>query len=381
LDNNALEQIILNLIELKQEGGYWDFKREWHKNKNDLLHDIICMANNLENKDCFIIIGVDKSNNFAIKDIKNDLNRKNTQKMVDFLRDKNFAGGLRPTVYVESILIGETTIDVIIIKNDCNTPYYLIKNYDGVNANNIYTRVMDTNTPIDKTADIDKVEYLWRKHFRLDESPLERVKYYLSKPKDWINSPTESSSIEYYKYAPEFTIEHIYDESKNGYDFFIFAQTNYQPRWYNIIISYHQTIIFSYDGISLDSAWYFTIAPDIDGIALDNQNGWDIRFQYFIKNSLEYIIHQYFYKNDNNLERASYKKFIKYILVFETEKEKEDFKLFIQTYKNKFKELVNKKISPYVPKIKWLDEEVFKTDFRNALALQDMLEEFRLQNN
>ena len=52
---------ILDLILLKQEGSYWDFKREWYfqDKKADLLHDIICMANNLSNRDAYIIVGVD----------------------------------------------------------------------------------------------------------------------------------------------------------------------------------------------------------------------------------------------------------------------------------------------------------------------------------
>lgn len=50
------------MIEKKIKGGYWDFKKCWHSNKTDLLHDIICMANNIENKDACIIIGVSYSN-------------------------------------------------------------------------------------------------------------------------------------------------------------------------------------------------------------------------------------------------------------------------------------------------------------------------------
>ena len=40
---------ILELISLKQEGAYWDFKKEWYEEgkQPDLLHDIICMSNNL----------------------------------------------------------------------------------------------------------------------------------------------------------------------------------------------------------------------------------------------------------------------------------------------------------------------------------------------
>lgn len=48
-------QEIYELISYKQEGAYWDFKKEWYAEGKlaDLLHDIICMANNMENRDAF----------------------------------------------------------------------------------------------------------------------------------------------------------------------------------------------------------------------------------------------------------------------------------------------------------------------------------------
>lgn len=61
-----IENEIKQLISLKQEGGYWDFKKQWYVSgdagKRSLLIDIICMANNLENRDAYIIIGVDEAN-------------------------------------------------------------------------------------------------------------------------------------------------------------------------------------------------------------------------------------------------------------------------------------------------------------------------------
>lgn len=76
---------ILDLILLKQEGSYWDFKREWYfqDKKADLLHDIICMANNLSNRDAYIIVGVDEENDYSFSSVKSDPNRKNTQQLVD----------------------------------------------------------------------------------------------------------------------------------------------------------------------------------------------------------------------------------------------------------------------------------------------------------
>ena len=153
---------IVSLISLRQEGDYWDFKREWYneKQKSSLLHDIICMANNLVNRDAYIIIGIDEEDAYSVRDVQNDPNRKNTQMIVTFLRDKKFAGDIRPTVYVESIEMAKGTIDVIVIKNSTNTPFYLKNRFEQVLDSHIYTRVQDTNTAKDSSADIHHVEYL-----------------------------------------------------------------------------------------------------------------------------------------------------------------------------------------------------------------------------
>lgn len=100
---------ILNLIELKQEGSYWDFKKQWYEDghEGDLLHDIICMANNLVNREAYIIIGVDEEKDYCAYDVDNDSHRRTTQNLVDFLRDKKFAGDVRPLVTVEPCKICE----------------------------------------------------------------------------------------------------------------------------------------------------------------------------------------------------------------------------------------------------------------------------------
>lgn len=71
---------VLQLISLKQEGSYWDFKGECYpkgkEKRADLVHDILAMANNLENRDAYIIIGIDEENNFAPFDLLKGKNRK-----------------------------------------------------------------------------------------------------------------------------------------------------------------------------------------------------------------------------------------------------------------------------------------------------------------
>ena len=160
------------------------------------------------------------------------MDRRNTQQIVDFLREKNFASSIRPTVYTRQVCLWGKTIDVIVIKNDRNTPYYLKSKYQDVRANHVYTRVMDINTPKDKSADRTHIESLWKKSFHLDAGPLERVTHYLTFPDAWDHSPIETHSIQYYRYYPEYTIEKIEDLHRNGYEYYLFNQSDSRPRQY-----------------------------------------------------------------------------------------------------------------------------------------------------
>ena len=93
---------IQRLIALETEGDYWDFKEMWHNNKASLLHDIICMANNQVGRDAYIIFGVSDSKSqdgVKVKGVQ-QAGRKDQQHLIDFLRDKKFAGGVRPPVYL-----------------------------------------------------------------------------------------------------------------------------------------------------------------------------------------------------------------------------------------------------------------------------------------
>ncbi len=375
-----LKQEILDLIELKQEGPYWDFKKEWysHNKKADLLHDIICMANNLENKDSYIIIGVDEQDDYKLNSVGDDTNRKNTQMIVDFLKDKKFAGGIRPTVYVETITVEDKDIDVIVIKNSYNTPFYLIERYQNIIANNIYTRVMDTNTPKDKSADIHHVEYLWKKRFRLISTPLERIKYYLEKADDWLDSPTNWDTVKKYnKYFPEFTIEYTLEDDGNAYQYYLFNQTDITPHWREIRLFYHQTLLAKLEGVCLDGCRYFTPTPLTDGISLGRHHRRDVVFKYFIKDTLRYTIHQFYYDPSIDDERIAHEKFKSCILIFESEDEKEAFKEYALSIWHLHEQYSNNIWLPYFPKIEGYIMEEFEKQYKNVQILKRMFDEFK----
>ena len=185
--NSNLEREIFGLISLKQEGGYWDFKEKWHTNKARLLLDIICLANNVENTDGYLIFGV--TDQGEICGVGNDENRKNQENIITFLRNKKFVGGVRPKVSLHILRADEHEVDVLRVANTVHTPYYLVENFRDqdscVRANYIYTRILDTNTPIDKSADILHVEYLWKKRFGLTSIPIDRLYYGLLDCSAW----------------------------------------------------------------------------------------------------------------------------------------------------------------------------------------------------
>ena len=379
-DLYELRKEIISLILLCQEGSYWDFKKEWHGNKGDLLHDIICMANNISNRDAYIIIGIDEENDFCPFDISHDPNRKNTQKIVDFLKDKKFAGGIRPVVHVQELNYLNAVIDVVIVKNSRNTPFFLSEQFEKVRANNIYARIMDTNTPIDKSADINYIEYLWKKRFRLDETPLEKINYYLQSPSDWVDTGDEQEFKQFYTYCPEFTIRHDQDRSKTGYEFYLFGQVNHTPHWYTITLCYHQTALEQFQGIALDGGRCFVVAPAREYLSLRDAFNVDARYAYFVNGSLRCSLLFYFLSRESNQESYQYHTFIKSVLIFDSEDEKISFDNYVKQNQALYYKLCNEydvSTLPSFPSLPGYNVDAFKDDYISSMVLKQMLVNFR----
>lgn len=371
---------ICALVAMHQEGTYWDFKKEWYGKEKDVdqLIDIICMANNLENRDAYIIIGVDEENDYAIQDITIDKNRRNTQMITDFLRGKKFAGDFRPVVTVEQICIYDGVVDVIIVHNSLNTPFYLKESYKGVRANHIYVRLQDSNTPIDQSADLNQVEYLWKKRFGLLSTPLEKVKIYLRNPIDW-EKGFSTEDIRYYKYAPEFTIEHTYeaDDGRQGYEYYLFAQTDCRPHWCEIRIFYHQTVLTQMGGVFLDGGRYFTTIPETDGVSISKSFGWDVSYKYLVKGSLKYLVHEFYYEDDGDEARHAHDEYENCILIFNTEAEHHGFNHYVYKNWHRKEEFASDIRMPYFESIESYVMDVFKEQYRNVQILKNMLRKYR----
>lgn len=374
---------ILELISLKQEGAYWDFKKEWYGERklSDLLHDIICMENNLENRDAYIIIGIDEENDYCVNDMTNAENRKSTQMLVDFVRNKKFVGGIRPRVMVETMQLETSTIDIIVIKNGYSTPYVLEEPYRGMNANNIYTRVMDSNTPKNKTAEISHIEYLWKKRFRLLMAPLVQVFYYLLNREEWEDVPEDGSiTCQYYKYSPEYIIEHFRCDDRDGYEYYLFSQSDSRPHWYNINVKYHQTTLFSTIGAGLDGGRYFTNVSCTDFLFDDWRHEGNVCFKYYVNGTKEMILQDFFCDYDSHEAMYAREQFEKCILIFLSDAEKESFKEYAAMKWSERQNFLEDVRLPHIELPSTYQKDAFIEDYKNAIVLKKMLEDYRTYN-
>ena len=157
---SPLNSTIVELIRSRKEDSYYDFKEIPHHDNEALLHDILCLSNNTENKDAFLIIGV--TDNYSVIGVDEEWCSNN---IFDFIKSMHFAGDHIPDISVEEIYYKCKKLIVIVCKSSKHVPFYLTERYKGINANQIYTRIGDTNTPKNKSANYSDVEKLWRIHF------------------------------------------------------------------------------------------------------------------------------------------------------------------------------------------------------------------------
>ena len=295
------------------------------------------------------------------------------------MKDKKFAGDIRPVVKVENIQLDEGVIDVIVVTNDNNTPYYLKETYGKVLANHIYTRIQDTNTPKDRSADIDKVEFLWRKRFGLTTNILEKMELYISDAANWTNGPY-GENFKFYNLFPEFTMSYDFeDDQLPQYAFYAFNQYDTTVYFRQLELKYHQTLLNVIDAVSIDAGRFFTPCPVNDSIVIDNIQE-EILFKYFEKDSFLYKLINFFCQQERTQGFVMARtKFFKIVLLFENDVERFEFKKFVQNNWNNKEEYESGITTEHIPQIEGLKKDAFKKEYKNGIILNRMLEKFRKQ--
>ncbi|MCH1964647.1 ATP-binding protein [Paeniclostridium sordellii] len=373
LDKLKIE--VINLIDSKREGEYWDFKQKHHKNKDDLLHDIICMANNRADRDGYIIFGIEDAT-FEIIGVNEDENRKNQQQIIDFLKDKKFVSGIRPIIELKTLNIRNKEIDVLIIKNTTDTPYYMVESFQKIRSNYIYTRVGDTNTPKDKSADINHVEYLWKKRFLLNRPPLQQIENKIQYKDEW----KYEDRVYYNIYNPQFKICIIEDTNckLRNPEFYAYPMVNSTVKYGILEVKHYETNLYKREIISLDGSRLTVPTPERESLRLGKYKS-NYIFRYLIKDSLDFKILQFLLEEDNHETQNTYKRFCKVILVFDTELEKDNFIKYIQENRATIDRLIDEDEDSY----DWLDinfsreKKIVEERLKTGFALNKMLEDFR----
>ena len=346
LTNQEIEDIVREFFYQGTEGEYWDFKEkpyfyegqskeEKNKKKNDLLHDIICMANNLSNRDAYIIMGI-QDKPIKITGVKQFSNKWTQEKYQDFLQNLTWAGDMIPTVEFRTINDGD--LDVLIIKKSNKIPFYITKKYSKVRENQIYVRKGSKNTAIDNQAEIGDIEKLFEFRFGLTPFPKERVINYITDHDHWteMKGNYETRSW-YYEKFPEYTMELVDDPQNDELRAPVYAliHPNVRTTWEILRIKYHQTILLEFTSHYIDEYRGFSVQPKYNFLKMSN--GFEniklnSTYYYYLHDSIEIKL-MYLLKELLEQDGDAWRRHLSLIPIFYSDDERKAIEVYIEENK------------------------------------------------
>lgn len=367
---------IKNLIDSQSEGDYWDFKEKWHKDNERLLHDILCFANTIHDRDCFLIIGVSDIGEIIGID---EENRKKQADVLDLLSNTVFAGDNVPEIELNTIKIANKEIDVLTIFNSYIVPYYLkskSKKYNNIKEGYIYTRIGDKNTPINQNASIHQVEMLWKKRLGLTQPPLIQIANRLENKLEWVQNEDTYYNI----YKPEFKLVEEYEDDYDKGEFYIYSQYNSKFMYKNLKIMCNETILKKFQLVVLDSGIYKTPVPQwgytgYDKFSINNK----FTYKYFLKDSIDYKLQKFFFDMEDSEEAYAKGKFDEVVLYYENEDEKSKFEYYVERNQGMVEGYISEADKKWfeIDTDNKLEEKECKYRLSIGLSLNRALNEFR----
>lgn len=290
IDDHTLAQIVRGLIGRCSEGAYWDFKLEHHSNTGDLIHDVLCLANAEHDGPRFLVFGV-ADGGASVQSIGDDGGRRTQADIAGLFRDNagKFFQSRFPTFHLRTIGIDGKQVDVLIIEDEPKKPYYLVERIKNVRAHHIYTRVCDTNTPIDRVAQPHEIERMWRERFGLDAPALAKAKRCLAEPMVWTESVEDGHVCCHHDIFPEFTLraasaEGDWLDSTQEWTRGEIRTDHNAAGWYELRC--HQTLLRRIHYVSFDDGRKSMVAPDWRPIGRG-------RFYFYQANSVLYTVQRF----------------------------------------------------------------------------------------
>lgn len=375
-NNTQLESIIQGLIDRKVEGDYWDFKQEWHKDSEKLLHDIICFSNTAHNYDCYIIIGVNNKGKFVEID---DANRRKQAELIDMLYSTSFAGDNVPEISVETVNFGENEVDVLIIYDSSTVPYYLKKTsntHKKLGKGFIYTRTYDKNTPINQNSTMQQIEMLWRKRLGLTQSALNQIATRLNSKSEW----QQYDNTYYNIYKPDFVLLEEDEEQKLKEMFYMYTQLNHRFLYSNLKIKNHNTTLMEVQLVSLDSGRFKTPVSDWGFVRISREDhNPKYSYKYYLMDSMQYALQTFLYDDTNMETKYAKERYDEVILYFMDEKEKNEFEQYLKQTDEKTKRYLIEADAEYfdIDSGNNKADKQYKIELSTGLALKKTLIDFR----
>ena len=377
--DNDLIDLLRNIRTQKREADYWDVKQDWHEKIEDLIKDIICFANTVHDKDCFLIFGV--NDNLKVCGMEKD--RKKQSDILDTLSKLQFAGDVQPDIELKTVTVSSdiepdimVEVDILIIYNTYLTPIYLKKMYGKMIQGCIYSRIGDKNTENNGNSDIRQIEMLWKKRFGLTKSPYEYIIDHLADKSEW----HEYDNGWYNIYKPEYVLYEDFGEEKHGIEeeFYSYALTNESTSFHILNITANNTVLNAFQVAVLDSGRLSVPVPEWGFVHKPGYRSEPIGYKYYVEGSNRYRILQFMYDLCNHEEEYAMGDFMRVVLLFRSETEKEDFMSYIEGYLTELFERVEKcKEYDTIHTSSDCKTAYYKMQLKLGIVLNEMLSEFR----
>lgn len=252
---------------------------------------------------------------------------------------------------------------------------------ERVNAYYIYSRIMDTNTPRDKSADEASIELLWKKRFGLVPVPLKRFERYLRNKSHWI----EREQIMYYDESPEFTVEILDDTDtylrsrQDNPEFYSYTMMNSSTSYEMVQCNYFTTILYSRQIVFLDGGRYVTPTPFWGFIDYDVNHRESFSYKYFILGTIDHELHLFLYDKESEEARFARRRFLEIVLVYKSEAEMREFESYVKASAEEIVYEIEKRMEANLvhdcedERVRLIENERLHT----GLVLNEKLEEFR----